>query len=431
MTRLPRLIVLLLIVLPLFASCSATPGNTIKTTANKVTPVTTSTTATSCPTKLKLPPTCLTPQALRDIYGFTPLIQKGYTGQGQTIIDIVSYGSPTLQKDMDLYDRTFGLPPINLQTIAPLTDIPETDPHHDKAGWAAETTLDVQIIHSLAPAAKIIVLASPVDEVEGTTGLPEFLQLEQYAINHKLGNIISHSWGASEITLNTSAGRAEMQQWNTLLQQGTVNDHITYVASSGDQGATDYADINATKLATVPTTNFIADSPWVTSVGGTSVHQNKNTVSESAWPSSGGGFSRFYATPDYQQSLPQAVQTELHNRRGVPDVAADADPLTGLAMVMGNSWTLAGGTSASAPVWAALAAIANQMAGHPLGFINPGLYALANSPGYEQDFHDVTQGNNTNGEVKGYPAVKGWDPVTGLGTPDAQYLIPNLILALK
>jgi subtilase family serine protease len=137
--------------------------------------------------------------------------------------------------------------------------------------------------------------------------------------------------------------------------------------------------------------------------------------------------------PDYQKTLPAETQKQFTNRRGVPDVSAAADPFTGLGIYLAGQWTLAGGTSASAPVWAAITAIANQMAGHPLGFINPGLYKLAASSTYQQDFHDVVKGDNTNAgaKVQGYPAVNGWDPVTGLGTPNAEKLIPDLIAAMK
>jgi subtilase family serine protease len=154
---------------------------------------------------------------------------------------------------------------------------------------------------------------------------------------------------------------------------------------------------------------------------------------EKAWNGSGGGFSRFYQMPDYQKTLPAATQTQFNDHRGAPDVSAAADPFTGLGIYINGQWTMAGGTSASAPVWAAVMAIANQMARHPLGFINPGLYKLAGSKTYHQDFHDVVEGNNTNAQAKvqGYSAVAGWDPVTGLGTPNGEKLIPDLIAAMK
>jgi subtilase family serine protease len=316
-------------------------------------------------------------------------------------------------------------------------NVPEYDPDHDKGGWASETELDVQIIHAIAPDANIVVLQSPVAETEGTIGLPEFLQLEQYAVNHHLGNIISQSWGASEITLQDAAGQQEIQQWDAFYKQATTQQGITIFSSSGDQGATDFADLQSKRLSSTPTTSFAADDPWVTGVGGTTLTKNGSMLSESAWNSgggaSGGGFSRFFHTPTYQQTLPTAVQRRLNNRRGVPDVSADADPSTGLAIYAHGQWIEAGGTSASAPLWAGIMAIANQMAGHPLGFINPALYKLAVSSSYAQDFFDITTGDNTNrvANVTGYPAVPGWDPVTGLGSPNAEKLIPDLIAAMK
>jgi subtilase family serine protease len=391
-----------------------------------------------CPTELNVVKNCLTPHSLRVAYGVESLVEKGFTGKGQTVIDIVSFGSPTLVQDMNIFDKTFDLPPVDLQIISPL-NVPEYDPRHDKSGWADETTLDVQRIHAIAPDAKIVILVSPVAETEGTIGLPEFRQLEQYAIDHKLGYIVSQSWGASELTLQDQAGQQELQKWNDLYQKATTQQGMTYFTASGDSGATDFTDIEGKKLSTVPTTSFAADSPWVTSVGGTALIRHGTTFTEKAWTddgtggSSGGGFSRFYKTPDYQQTLPSAVQQELNNRRGVPDVAADADPSTALANYVHGTWEPIGGTSASTPVWAGIMAIANQMAGHPLGFINPALYKLAGSSTYAQDFRDITEGNNANhmANVQGYSAAPGWDPVTGLGAPNAEKLIPDLIAAMK
>ncbi len=425
------------IALLLLSGCGI--GNTTPTAQSRTgktyqsTPDTTITATDRCPKELRAASTCLTPHAMRLAYGIESLIQKGFTGKGQTVIDLVSFGSPTLQQDMEVFDKAYNLPPIDLQILSPLNDkVPEGDPHHDKHGWAEETELDVQIIHAIAPEAKVIVLTSPVAETEGTYGLPEYRQLEQYIIDHKLGHIVSQSWGASELTLADNQGQDELRQWNSILQQGTTQNGITYFSSSGDEGATDYRDDNR-NLGTEPTTSFAPDNPWVTSVGGTTLKRSGSDFQERAWTGSGGGFSRFYTIPDYQKTLPAATQQQFTNRRGVPDVSAAADPFTGLGIYLNGQWTMAGGTSASAPVWAALMAIANQTAGHPLGFINPGLYKLANSSTYQQDFHDVVEGNNTNlaAQVQGYPAVSGWDPVTGLGTPNAEKLIPDLIAAMK
>jgi subtilase family serine protease len=402
-----------------------------------ISPSSTSTAIAVCPASLGTD--CRTPYDMRVAYSVQSLIEQGFTGNGQTIVDIVSYGSPTLQQDMDTFDQQFGLPPITLKIMSPIGTVPFDPTVKDMPGWAAETTLDVQIIHAMAPDAGIVVLTSPVDETEGTIGLPEFRQLEQYAITNHLGNIISQSFGASEVTLNTAAGKKEIQKWDAFFKQATTQQGITFFASSGDNGATDYADLQATQLSPTPTTSFPTDDPWVSSVGGTTLQRNSTGFQEIAWNSnngaSGGGFSTFFSTPSYQMTLPTSVQNQLNNRRGVPDIAGDADPSTGLAIYSTDGgWTLGGGTSASAPLWAAFMAIANQMAGHPLGFINPALYKLAASSAYSQDFHDITVGdnsvNNNQVHVPGYPAVPGWDPVTGLGTPVLDKLLPDLIATM-
>jgi subtilase family serine protease len=446
MTHASRRLLPLLVLLCLLTACTSPTTSSPNASQGKSTTITGSPTTTSstpgttiatCPKPLIKVKGCQTPQSLRLAYGVQPLIDKGFTGKGQTVIDIVSFGSPTLQHDMEVFDRQFGLPPTNLEIISPLK-VPEHDPNGDKMGWAGETTLDVQIIHAIAPEAKIVVLVSPVAETEGTIGLPEFRQLVQYALDHKLGSIISQSWGASELTLENAQGQQERQLWNDLLQKSTTQQSITYISSSGDHGATDVTDMAGHKLATIPAVSFAADSPWITSVGGTTLKRNGTTFSEQVWNdnaggATGGGFSKFYSMPDYQKTLPASTQQQFQNRRGIPDVSAVADPYTGMAFYLDGEWSLAGGTSASAPLWAGIMAIANQQAGRSLGFINPALYKLANSSTYDQDFRDITIGNNDNklSKVTGYSATKGWDASTGLGSPNVEKLIPDLIAAMK
>ena len=439
-----RLLPVLAIVLLLSACAPLSSGNSAQVASSTPTQKATNTISpSSTPTSsaIAVCPTsstdCLTPYDMRVAYSVQSLLERGFTGKGQTIVDIVSYGSPTLQQDMDTFDQQFGLTPITIKILSPLGTQPVDHPStKDVAGWAEETTLDVQIIHAIAPDAGIVVLTSPVDETEGTIGLPQFLQLEQYAISNHLGTIISQSFGASEVTLNNANGKQEIQKWDAFFKQATTQQGITFFASSGDNGATDYSDLKATQLSPTPTTSFPTDDPWVSSVGGTSLERNGTAFQETVWNSnggaSGGGFSVFFSTPSYQKTLPTTVQNQLNNRRGVPDIAGDADPSTGLAIYSDGGWTLGGGTSASAPLWAAFMAIANQMAGHPLGFINPTLYKLAASSAYTQDFHDITTGDNSVNRdgVQGYPAVTGWDPVTGLGTPVLDKLLPDLIASM-
>ncbi|GAC1427106.1 MAG: hypothetical protein PVS3B3_23530 [Ktedonobacteraceae bacterium] len=426
----------------LFTACAST-GSTGGTQPNPTAPhssnvgigTPTNTLVDMCPAPLNNDPGCFTPHAMRVAYGVESLFQKGFTGKGQTVIDIVSFGSPTLQTDVDAFSRQFGLPQVTVQVISPLNE-KKYDPKGDRAGWITETTLDVEMIHAMAPDAGIVVLVSPIEETEGTVGLPEFRQLTHYAIDHHLGTIVSNSWGASEATLQDTAGQQEIQKWNTLFQQATTQQHFTFLAASGDHGATDVTDLAGKVLAKVPTTSFANDSPWVTSVGGTSLMRVGTTMNERVWDTpgngaGGGGYSAFFKEPSYQQSLPTSVQGQLNNRRGVPDVSGAADPSTAMAYYISDHWQMVGGTSASTPLWAGIIAVANQMAGHALGFINPGLYKVAMSTKYNQDFHDITVGTNSYNGVQGAPAVQGWDASSGLGSPNAEMLLPDLIAALK
>src|SRR5579885_1104459 len=395
----------------------------------------TSTTADICPGQLRSIPNCFTPHALRVAYGMETLTEQGFTGKGQTVVDIVSFGSPTLQQDLNVFDQQFGLPSINVQVLSPIGTKPFDPNNQDMVGWAVETELDVQIIHAMAPDAGIVVLTSPVDETEGTIGLPQFLQLEQYAVSHHLGQIFSQSYVASEVTLSDSVGQQLVKTYTDFYKQITTQQGFTIVSGSGDNGATDWANIAATKLSPTRTVNFPADVPWVTAVGGTTLLHTGDSYNEVAWSGSGGGTSKFFSEPDFQRGMPSSVQSLLGGQRGIPDIAADANPDTGLAFYFNRQWDQTGGTSASTPFWAAIVAIANQMAGHPLGFINPGLYKLAAAARAQQDFRDITVGNNNvnNGtvQVQGFQAVPGWDAVTGLGSPQASQFIPDLIAALQ
>jgi subtilase family serine protease len=423
--------VLLLLALGLSA-CNLTVSDTLPGPTSSITPG-----STPCPDDAGLSFPAYSPTQMRVAYGVESLCQQGDTGKGETVVVIDSFGSPTLQQDIDKFSDRFGLPRVTLDIRTPLGAKPFNPSDGEMGGWAGETTLDVETIHAMAPGANIVVLTSPVDETEGTAGLPEFRQLEEYAVDNHLGTIVSQSFGASEISLNDAAGQAELAKWNSFYQQATTQQGITFVASSGDGGATDYAnaaDARAGRLANVPTTGFPADSPWVLAIGGTRLTLQGSSVPEVAWSGSGGGFSRFNAEPSYQQLLPASGQTELNNRRGVPDVAASADPSRGLITYeSGQGWQVIGGTSASAPLWAGILAVGEQVAGHSLGFVNPAVYKIGTSDKAAQDFRDITSGNNSQPRagVQGYNAVAGWDPVTGFGAPVADKLLPDLIAALS
>ncbi|MGH2517386.1 MAG: S53 family peptidase [Ktedonobacterales bacterium] len=425
MTSASRRVLICLLVIPLLLAACALPGQT------RTTPTATPLVPTVTPGNLDA--SVYTPLQYRAAYGIQPLLDQGHDGTGQTIVLIESYGAPDLQNTVDIYARRYRLPPVNLRVLAPLGTVAFDPNNTEMTGWAGETILDVEMAHVVAPGAAIVVLTSPVDETEGTAGLPQFLQLEQYAVAHHLGNIISQSWGASEYTLTDAAGRQELAQWDSFYKTATTQDGITFFASTGDSGATDYTDASSKTLVNKPTIAFPADEPWVTACGGTSLLTNGAQYGQVAWSGSNGGFSAFYAEPSYQSSLPASYQPQFANRRGVPDVAADSNPYTGLLLYSPFSDSPAGGTSAASPFWAGLAAIADQMAGHPLGFLNPALYKIEADSAAARDFYDVTKGNNTvndNGvHVQGFSAVPGWDAVTGLGAPNAAKLLPDLISA--
>ena len=387
---------------------------------------------------------CYSPQGIRNAYHVTSVLDMGFTGKGQTIVIIDSYGSPTIRQDLKVFDKGYGLPdPPSFRILAPLGTIafnPTLYP--DQISWAYETTLDVEWSHALAPDANIVLMTSPVDETEGVQGLPEFLFLEKYAVSHNLGKIISQSWAATENTLFTPGGRQLFKQFNDFYKQAG-QEGVTFFASSGDSGSSN-VDINGNTYP-FPTVGFPALSPYVTAVGGTSLYATANGSYryETVWDevalgagAGGGGISQVFKEPDYQKAnLPGSVQSELKGYRGLPDISYNADPLTGIliyeSFTTPAGYVLIGGTSEGSPQWAGIIADADQMAGHPLGFLNPALYQIGNSKYAGSSYHDITIGNNGYNGVPGYDATPGWDLATGWGTPKASGLIPALINAIR
>ena len=321
---------------------------------------------------------CYSPQQIRTAYGLAPLLNAGYTGAGETIIIIVSFGSPTILQDLQTFDADYGLPdPPSLTVLAPLGTVPFDPSNSDQVGWAFETTLDVEWAHAMAPGANIVLLTSPVSETEGVQGMPEFLLLERYALDHHLGKIISQSWGATENTLFTPAGRQVFEDFEHFYQDA-AQQNVTVLASTGDSGSAN-AEINGMTYP-FPTVIFPASSPLVTAVGGTSLLADTSGKyqSETVWGNGlgagGGGVSQQFSEPLYQKLLLNSAQKSLRNHWGIPDVAYNADPSTPIliyaSFVPGAaSYYFIGGTSEGSPQWAGIIADANQLAGHRLGFL--------------------------------------------------------------
>jgi subtilase family serine protease len=390
--------------------------------------VTTSSTAptdASCRANLGVP--CYSPQEMRKAYGVTPILEAGYTGAGQTIIIIDSFGSPTIASDLHSFDVGYGLPdPPSLTVLAPLGTVPFDPTNSDAVGWAFETTLDVEWAHAMAPGAKIVLLTSPVDETDGVQGMPEFLSLEQYALDHNLGKIISQSWGTAENTLFTPEGEQVLAAFESFYQEA-AQQNITVLASAGDSGSAN-VELNGTTYYPFPTVSFPASSPFVTAVGGTSLYLDTsgNYQSETVWNNSygagGGGVSQKFPEPSYQYWLSPSLQKILAGHRAVPDVAYNAGtPISIYSSFLGPASTgyfFTFGTSQGSPQWAGIVADLNQLVGHPLGFLNPQLYSLG-ALGLQTDlFHDITVGNNSFSGVPGYSATVGFDLASGWGTPN-------------
>jgi subtilase family serine protease len=299
----------------------------------------------------------------------------------------------------------------------------------------------------MAPGASIVVLESPVDETQGVQGLPEFLELEKYALEHHLGKIISQSWAATENTLFPEAAGpqgprviADYQAFYTL----AALENVTVLASAGDGGSQNAATYSEalgapTSFYTFPTVNFPSSSPLVTAVGGTTLHldASDNYQFETVWDDTsnnagagGGGVSQIFGMPDYQRfALSPQARKQLSGHRGIPDISYNADDFNSAILVylsfLGASnagYYLIGGTSEGAPQWAGIVADLNQYSGVHLGFLNPRLYLLGALGGFGDIGRDITLGTNAYGGVPGYSATKGWDPASGWGTPNLKSL---------
>jgi len=378
---------------------------------------------------------------MRTAYGLNGLIDAGMVGAGQTIVIIDSYGSPTIAADLSTFDAGYGIPdPPSLTVLAPLGTVPwDPTTYPDQPGWAAETTLDVEWAHAMAPGAAIVLLTSPVDETEGVQGMPEFLALERFALDHHLGKIISQSWSATENTLFLeTAGPQGPQVFAdfTALYERAARERVTVLAAAGDDGSSN-PETNGLTFYPFPTVGFPASSPLVTAVGGTSLSADTsgNYQSETVWNDAGccaggGGISQVFEAPDYQRfSLPRHVKAELGGMRGVPDVSYNADCYNVILVYLsylgpGNAGYYGiCGTSEGSPQWAGIVADLDQYAGRPLGFLNPALYALGGFGRFSSFGRDITVGNNGLVDVPGavapgYSATPGWDPASGWGTPN-------------
>ncbi len=401
---------------------------------------------------------CYGPDQVQTAYNEQPLFNSGITGKGQTIVIVDSFGSPTIQADLAVFDAQYNLPaPPSFKIIQPAGKVPTWDPTdaNGDVGWAGETTLDVEWAHSMAPGANILLVETPVAETEGTAGLPQIVQAENYVINHHLGQVISQSFGATEGTFPSVASIAGLRS----AYFNALRNHVTVLAATGDAGATDYSNAAGTLLYTHRAVDWPSTDPLVTAVGGTQLallDDGSRTQPDQVWNDSsnyalnyvffgtpgpealatGGGKSAVFARPWYQNSVAGVTGSQ----RGVPDISMSA-ACSGLVDTyqsfpgQPSGWYYDCGTSEATPLFAGIVALADQSAGHSLGLINPALYTLSaeRAPGLV----DVTSGNNTVSftqdnslvTVKGFNAGPGYDLASGVGTVNAALFVPELAQA--
>ncbi len=429
---------------------------------------------------------CFNPTSLQNSYNLGPLLSNGKDGRGITIAVVDSFGSDTIAHDLHVFDTAFGLQPMcgeegvtcgpNMPTFSQLKmgNVNTTGQPPNNGTllethnlWALEVSLDVEWAHAMAPMANIMLVTTPTAETLGVQGFPNFFLAEQYVITHHLADVISQSFASAEEAFGSTQSLLNLRYAFEAAQANKV----TMFGSSGD-GGTANSMKQPPKIFPIipfPTVEWPASDPLVTGVGGTYLCTDPNTGlgvdntsppvncqnqpnREVGWVASGGGFSHVFARPAFQDTLPAGSTTIPAVQRGVPDISSQASSRTGVLVYITNpgytgigcpggtlcsaGWYVVGGTSASSPEWAAMTAIADQISkakyGEDLGYINPALYKIGSDPlRYAADFYDVTTGlNQTVPSIPGFPATTGWDPVTGLGTPNAAVFLPDLVEAV-
>ncbi len=393
---------------------------------------------------------CYGPSDIRNEYDLNPLYTQNVQGAGETIAIFDSFGSPTIQSDLHTFDVGYGLPdPPSFKVISPegtpqlnYNNIGSPADFHNKnigteIGWGYETTLDVDWAHAIAPKANILLVTTPVRESQGVQGLQNIITAEQYVLANHLANVFSQSFGTTEQAFNGNSDQLLLPRFDQTYQQAAAQG-VSVFAASGDGGVanTDFQG----RLFPFPTVIYPASDPNVTAVGGTEIKPPPAVISsysaEQVWNdgfgAGGGGYSVVFNRPSYQNGVVS------NSKRGLPDIAYNAAVISAVNIyesfdpTVSAGWAPVAGTSAATPQWAALAALTDNYAANngkaPIGFLNPTLYKIGQSPSmYASDFHDITVGNNSFNGITGFSATTGWDAASGWGTPDAAHLVPDLV----
>lgn len=350
----------------------------------------------------------LVPSEVRGAYGFDQIVNQG---AGQTIGIILAFDHPYLEQDLAVFNQMFNLPSCTisngcLEKVYASGSLPVPAPSYPSWAvdlWMLEHALDAEWAHAIAPGARIMIVESDPD-------VNSLMHAVDVAVTMG-ANVVSMSWGTGEFSRQTT------------LDNHFVAANVSFVASAGDGGNPGV---------------WPAASSNVTAVGGTALHIDAkgNYSNENSWNGGGGGLSVLETEPNYQSEF--NIPNNPGGKRGIPDVAYDAAPNTGVAVytslpAASSGWQQVGGTSAGAPQWAALLAITNSMrtaAGKfPLQGSNPALYAAA-KVSHGTRYNDIFAGTNTNGKCGTLcSAAPGYDYVTGLGSPRANNLVNALVNA--
>jgi subtilase family serine protease len=406
-----------------------------------------------CERKFKI--ACYLPRQIQRAYRVPALLRSGIDGRGQTIVVVDSFGSPTVRRDLKAFDRGAGLPaPPSLRVIHPAGQVRRYRPTSNREGWAGETDLDVEYAHTMAPGARILVVATPTSENEGTTGFPQIAAAEKYVISHHLGDVISQSFSATEQTFPSRKSLLRLRGAYT----EAARSGVTVLAASGDSGAAD-VKFNQTTYYLHRVTSWPDSDPLVTGVGATQLHltaKGRHAAPDTVWNDTfnaatnkfivgdggpnplagGGGKSAIFGRPSYQDGVAAIVGSH----RGVPDISMSG-ACNGAADMYQSfrgqpaGWYPTCGTSEATPEFAGIVALADQVAGRPLGAINSLLYRM--SAQHLPGITDVVSGNNTVSfrphtklrTVHGFRAKPGYDLASGVGTVDARLFVFELAKA--
>jgi kumamolisin len=343
----------------------------------------------------------LSPVQIASMYNFP----TGVNGTGQTI-GIIELGGGYKTSDLKTYFTSLNLTPPAVTAVSVDGGInnPSADPNAD-----GEVMLDIEVAGAVAPGARIVVYFAPNTD----QGFHDAVTTAVHDTTNK-PSVISISWGGPEDSWTQQARDAMLAATTDAAAVG-----VTVTAASGDDGATDGVSDNKLHV------DLPACLPAVLACGGTRLNASGGVINtEVVWNelaqnegATGGGVSRIFPLPAYQNGVGVPVHPETKFAgRGVPDVAGDADPVTGYYVRVDGQNTVIGGTSAVAPLWAGLIAVLNQQLARPVGFVNPVLYKIGTSA-----FRDITTGNNN-----GYSAGANWDACTGLGSPNGAALAKAL-----